>query len=346
MTFDIAVVLLQDGIANGAIYVLLAVVLVLVFSVTRIVLVPQGDFVTFSALTCAALERGVVPGTVWIVAATAAGALILDLVPLVRQTRLRDLSGSIWRFAVLPAAAVGLTIFAASPDVGLPWKIAATCGLMATLGPALYRVVFQPIASASPLILLVAAIAVHFGATSLGLHVFGPEGVRTTGFEGDPATIAGVVFTRQSVGVILSSLALVAVLFVFFSRSLSGKALLAAAHSRRGAELVGISAASAGRRAFFVAGLVAAITGLLVGPMTTLYVDSGFILALKGFVGAIIGGLAVYPLAAAGALLVGVVEAFASFEASAYRDLIVFTLILPVLVWRSHASPHPEEETE
>jgi branched-chain amino acid transport system permease protein len=51
-------------------------------------------------------------------------------------------------------------------------------------------------------------------------------------------------------------------------------------------------------------------------------------------------------LAAAGALLVGVIEAFASFWASAYRDVIVFTLIIPVLFWRSLASTHVEEEAE
>jgi ABC-type branched-subunit amino acid transport system permease subunit len=76
-----------------------------------------------------------------------------------------------------------------------------------------------------------------------------------------------------------------------------------------------------------MAGLTAAISGLLIGPTTTLYYDSGFMLGLKGFVGAIVGGMAVYPLAAAGALLVGAVEAFASFWASAYRDVIVFLLI-------------------
>jgi branched-chain amino acid transport system permease protein len=65
---------------------------------------------------------------------------------------------------------------------------------------------------------------------------------------------------------------------------------------------------------------------------------------LKGFVGAIIGGLVSYPLAAAGALLIGLVESFASFWASQYKEVIVFTLILPVLLWRSLTTHHQEEE--
>jgi len=53
-----------------------------------------------------------------------------------------------------------------------------------------------------------------------------------------------------------------------------------------------------------------------------------------------------YPLAAAGALLVGMLEAYASFWASAYKEVIVFTLIIPVLVWRSLTTHHIEEEEE
>ena len=55
--------LLQDGIINGAVYALVAIATVLVFAVTRVILVPQGEFVAFTALTIAALENGRVPST-------------------------------------------------------------------------------------------------------------------------------------------------------------------------------------------------------------------------------------------------------------------------------------------
>ena len=83
---------------------------------------------------------------------------------------------------------------------------------------------------------------------------------------------------------------------------------------------------------------------MLIAPITTIYYDTGFLIALKGFVAAIIGGLASYPIAALGALIVGLLEAFASFWASAYKEVIVFTLIIPVLLWRSLNSHHVEEE--
>jgi branched-chain amino acid transport system permease protein len=61
-------------------------------------------------------------------------------------------------------------------------------------------------------------------------------------------------------------------------------------------------------------------------------------------VAAVIGGLASYPGALLGALLVGIIEAFASFWASAFKEVIVFTLILPVLLWLSVTHGHSDED--
>jgi branched-chain amino acid transport system permease protein len=88
------------------------------------------------------------------------------------------------------------------------------------------------------------------------------------------------------------------------------------------------------------------VSGLLIGPLTTVYYDTGFLIGLKGFVAAIIGGMASYPLALGGALLVGQLESFSSFWASAYKEVLVFTLIIPVLWWRSMRSLHVEEDEE
>ncbi len=56
MNLDIALLLAQDGITNGAIYALLALALVLAFSVTRVIFIPQGEFVAYGALTLVALQ--------------------------------------------------------------------------------------------------------------------------------------------------------------------------------------------------------------------------------------------------------------------------------------------------
>ena len=92
--------------------------------------------------------------------------------------------------------------------------------------------------------------------------------------------------------------------------------------------------------------MMAGISGILIAPVDTIFYDSGFLIGLKAFVGAIIGGLVSYPLTVAGALFVGILESFASFQSSAFKDVIVFSLLIPVLLWRSVASVHSEEEID
>jgi branched-chain amino acid transport system permease protein len=75
----------------------------------------------------------------------------------------------------------------------------------------------------------------------------------------------------------------------------------------------------------------------------TVFYDSGFLIGLKAFVAAILGGLVSYPLTVLAALAVGFAEALFSFWASNFKEVLVFTLIIPVLAWRSIYAPHPEE---
>ena len=94
-------------------------------------------------------------------------------------------------------------------------------------------------------------------------------------------------------------------LWLYFEQTLSGKALRATAVNRVGARLMGISSNGAGRLAFTMAAFIGALSGLLIGPTTTIFYDSGFIIGLKGFVAAVFAGLSSYPLALVGALGVG-----------------------------------------
>jgi branched-chain amino acid transport system permease protein len=135
-------------------------------------------------------------------------------------------------------------------------------------------------------------------------------------------------------------------LFLFFDFTLTGKALRATAVNRTGARLMGIRPARAGTIAYLLGSLMAGVSGILIAPVNTIFYDSGFLLGLKAFVGAIVGGMTSYPLAALGALGVGVLESFASFQSSAFKDVIVFSLLIPILLWRSIASQHSEEEVE
>jgi branched-chain amino acid transport system permease protein len=212
------------------------------------------------------------------------------------------------------------------------------------MGPMMYRLMYQPIASAPVLILLIVSVALHIAMVGLGLLFFGAEGQRTPAFSEASFELGPLMVTGQTIWVLVVSVLLIVALYQFFERTLYGKALRATAINRVGAQLMGISPALAGKLTFFLAAFIGALSGVLIAPITTIYYDTGFLIGLKGFVAAIIGGLASYPLAALGALAVGLLEAFASFWASAYKEVIVFTLIIPVLLWRSLTSRHVEEE--
>jgi branched-chain amino acid transport system permease protein len=194
------------------------------------------------------------------------------------------------------------------------------------------------------LVLLIVSVAVHVTLIGIGLLFFGAEGSRTPSFTEVSFEVGGVLLQGQTLLVLVASVLLIIALYFFFERTLYGKALRATAMNRTGARLMGISGSLAGMLSFTLAASIGAVSGILISPITTIYYDSGFLIGLKGFVGAIIGGLASYPVAAAGAILVGLLESYSSFWASAFKEVIVFTLIIPVLLWRSLTTRHVEGE--
>ena len=245
----------------------------------------------------------------------------------------------------LPAALAALLVWGvASAQMPFSIQVLTTIAAVTAMGPAVYRLAFQPIASATVLTLLIVSVAVHFVLTGLGLLFFGAEGVRTTAFTSASFTLGSVSISGQSLLVYAFTIFLVIAMALFFKFTLFGKALRATAANRTGARLVGISPNFAGSLSITLSAAIGSVSGLLIGPIATIYYDSGFLIGLKGFVGAIVGGLASYPIAAAGAIFVGLVESFSSFWASAYKEVIVFTLIIPVLLWRSLTTTHHEEE--
>jgi len=344
MDTSIAVLLAQDGITNGAIYALLALALVLVFTVTRVVWIPAGEFVAWGTLTLAGLQMGRAPGTVRVLVGMALIAGLMETWQCVRRGQARRLPRRLLAWTGVPIVIAALVAWLAPMQLPFPVQVVLTLAAVTALGPLLYRVAYQPLADASVLVLLIVSVALHFTLVGLGLWFFGAEGSRTPAFSSTSFQLGGVNISVQSLLVVASSLALIGALALFFGRTLYGKALRATAVNRAGARLVGVSPDFAGALTFTLAALLCAFSGVLIGPITTIYYDSGFLIGLKGFVGAIIGGLSSYPIAAAGALLVGLIESFSSFWASAFKEVIVFTLIIPVLLWRSLTTTHHEED--
>ena len=317
--------LLLDGVQNGVIYGLLALAMVLVFAVTRVILVPIGELMMFAPLSFVWLQEGKLPGTLWL--ALALGVLWA----LLERGRGRGLP-------LLGGMGLLLLFLLAQGSPALAYLAALL--LVVYLGVATYRVFFQPMREATVLALLIMAVGLHVAYQGLGLVFFGPEQFRP-----DPLLQGEVVvgLTWQGVLVLAFALLSAAALYLFFRRSLFGKALLAAAENRLGARLCGIRPEEAGMVAFAIAGLMAALSGLLLAPLINAAYFMGFMLGLKAFVAAILGGPVSYPVAFLGAVLVGLFESFTSFYASAYKEALVFLLLVPALFYQSLRAKGVEE---
>ncbi|NEW88414.1 branched-chain amino acid ABC transporter permease [Rhodopseudomonas sp. WA056] len=338
--------LLQDGVTNGAIYALLGLALVLVFAVTRVILIPQGEFITFGALTYATLSAGGVPGTAQLALVMGLVAFGFELFGARRSLHLAKVVRAALIYIAFPAAVLALATLLPPYKPGVAVNIALSLLIVAAIGLFLYRIAFQPLAHTSVLVLLIASVGCHLALQGFGLVFFGAEGLRGPPLSDVALSVGPLLFTGQSLAVYGITLALMAALWLFFGFTRYGKALRATAVNRLGARLVGIRTSLSGQIAFLLASVIGAISGILIVPITTLYYDTGFLIGLKGFVAAIIGGLVSYPLTAVAAVVVGIVESFSSFYASNYKEVIVFTLILPVLVLRSLAAPAVEEEKD
>ena len=344
MDLSIASILALDGATNGAVYALLALATVLVFAVTRVIFIPQGEFVAFGALTLAVMQTGKVPGTVWFLLILAGLAALVDLrdglrhhLPPVR------IVGQMLRTLAFPLSVSLLAIWAVPTGLPLVAQAALTLALVTPFGSLIYRLAYESLADAPVLTLLIVSVGVHFALVGLGLFFFGAEGFRNPSFWDERLSVGLVAVSGQAVIIFLASMVLIVALWLYFERTLQGKALRATAVNRLGARLMGISSAGAGRLSFTMAAFIGALSGLLIGPTTTVFYDSGFLIGLKGFVAAVFAGLSSYPLALVGAMGVGLLESFGSFWASAFKEVIVFASILPVLLWRSLRDPHGEE---
>jgi branched-chain amino acid transport system permease protein len=142
-----------------------------------------------------------------------------------------------------------------------------------------------------------------------------------------------VVFSAQDAIIIGVALGLTTAFFAMFRFSRIGKQLRASASNRIGAALVGIRVGAVFGLAWALSGIMAAVAGLLVAPISLVYPDMGFSVFVKAFAGAVLGGLGSFPGAVLGSVLVGVAENLAGgFVSTALVGPAPFLVIFIVLL--------------
>jgi branched-chain amino acid transport system permease protein len=151
----------------------------------------------------------------------------------------------------------------------------------------------------------------------------------------EPILVGDLVLLPQQLVVTAGALAVMGAFALFFRLTTIGKAMQATADNPRAARLVGIRVERIHMLAFAVGSAVAGAGAALMAPITLLYPDIGFMLFIKGFAAAVLGGLTSLPGALLGGLAIGVVEALAAgYIHSSVQEVSAFVAIMATLVLR------------
>jgi len=226
-----------------------------------------------------------------------------------------------------------ITVFAF--DAGLPLPLAAliAIALTAAIGVALNKLAIEPARGAPVVSLIIITIGASIFIRGVTQLVFDKQLHRLPAFTGDePIQILAATILPQSLWVIAGAVVVFVGLWLFFTRTLTGKAVLATSNNRLAAQLVGINTNWVMTLSFALSAAIGALAGVLVTPITLTSYDLGIALALKGFAAAMLGGMGNPKGALVGGILLGLFEALtAGFISSQYKDAVAFVVILAVL---------------
>jgi branched-chain amino acid transport system permease protein len=220
---------------------------------------------------------------------------------------------------------------------GLPFWLAVllALGLAGLFGVLVERLVIRRITEAPPLTKIIAMLAVGLilreGTRALlGANAYPFPFLLSPA----PVNVAGVLVTPANAAIVAVSLAVMALFYLFFRYARLGKALRAACENRVAASLMGISVPFVSSAIWALASVLAGVAGILLAPVVTLTPDMGLV-AIKGWVAAVVGGFTSLPGAVVGGVLLGVIETVSgSYVSTALKDGITYLLLIAILIAR------------
>ncbi len=231
-----------------------------------------------------------------------------------------------------PAVAVGVAL------------LVAVLGCMA-LGYSIERIAYRRLRHAPRLSALITAIGISIVLQNIAMLIWGKQYVRFPDVVPiERYHLGGAVMTNLQVVIVLLSLVLMGVLWLVIHRTRLGRALRATAQSRDVAGLMGINVNVTISATFVIGAVLAAVAGVMVSAYYGIaHYYMGFMLGLKAFTAAVLGGIGNIAGAALGGLLLGIIESFGAgyigpltggFLGSHYQDVFAFLVLILVLTLR------------
>jgi branched-chain amino acid transport system permease protein len=142
------------------------------------------------------------------------------------------------------------------------------------------------------------------------------------------------MITQDNDSIVAAALGVMVLFYLFFRFAHLGKALRAACENRVAASLMGISVPFVFGTIWLLGSVLAAVAGVLLAPLVTLTPDMGLV-AIKGWVAAVVGGFTSLPGAVVGGIVIGVVETLSgSYISTALKDGITYLLLIAILIVR------------
>lgn len=232
--------------------------------------------------------------------------------------------------------ALGALLAASLSAAGLPLAaaFAIAVALVVLISGLIERAAIYPARDASGLTLIIITIGLSISLRGLALLIWGTDPVALPAFsKGAPLAVGGAAIGLQSLWIFGLTATALAGLFAFFELTYQGKAVRACVVNRTAARLVGINPAAMSLLAFAGSGALGAAAGIFIAPITLATYDMGFMLGVKGFVAAAIGGMYSIGGAVLGGIILGVLEVyFAGLVSSGLKDALALVVLLAVLM--------------
>lgn len=268
-----------------------------------------------------ALETGVVMGSIY--------ALLALAINIIHSTT--DIINFAHGELVMLGAMLGLTVIVSS-GVSLVPGLMLTCALVALIAIFLYFTTIKPFGSnlGNTLGWLMTTLGAGIIFKNVAMLVWGTEPKAFPPIGGkDLINIAGINILPHDIWILVIILFIAIFFNIVLGKTMLGKAIKATSYSHNITRLMGIKAERIVVLCFAMSGIVAAIGGVLISPITFITPEMTSTIGLKGFGAAVIGGLGDSRGAFAGGLLLGILEALSmTMVTPGYKEAIAFLIMI------------------
>ncbi len=206
---------------------------------------------------------------------------------------------------------------------------------MAAFGAILERVALRPMLGEPPFAVLMLTIGLGFILRAVAGAIWGNEPrALDTPFAGGVFRFGDLIVGYENLAIVVGTLLLCGVLFIFFKFTRLGIAMQAASQNQLAAYYVGIPVKAIFAMVWALSAVISATAGILVAPVMLVDPLMGFI-GVKAFAAAIVGGFGSLPGAIVGGLIVGLVEQFAGlYLPPGFSDMSAYVILLLMLMIR------------